>query len=487
LKTNRKIEVEEKSVTFRKVTLADKEDLLRWRNDPFTRENSFNPQIISVQEHEQWFHQALHDNNRIILMALGGKKKLGVVRFDTLEPNKYAVNINVAPEFRGQGWGSKILKQSHQWVKGTLIARIKKTNVPSLKVFKKAGYVIKDEQPQAFIMEYIIPSTTKLVTKIKKYRVAIIGCGHIGFFFDYKRKGKGALSHYKAFHDNKRFEVVGLAEHRQERRDILAKLCDVPIFYDHHELFKHIKPDVVVVATSNKTHEEVLRETLNHRPKLVFAEKPLTLEPESAEDIIKQYEQAGVALQVNYTRRFVPIFQEVRNLLLKGRLGTLQVVNIFYSRGFLHNGSHFLDLMVWYWGLPKEITVESEREGLHEGDPTLTVLFKYPQGLEVRLIGLETSSMAVCEIDIWGSQGRIRLSNNQLCEIYEVQKNKSISGFLFYQLKTRKIFDHTMALPCAVKNIGCFLDGKEELISPARNSLAIYELFKRIRGSPCPI
>ncbi len=320
-------------------------------------------------------------------------------------------------------------------------------------------------------------------TKNKKYSVAIIGCGNIGFFWDHKRKGKGALSHFKAFQENKNFEVVALAEHRAERRAVLTKACKVPVFYDHKELLTQLSPDVAVVSTSNKAHEEVLKALLTVKPKLVFAEKPLTLEPETSMEIIAQYEKAGIGLQINYSRRFVGIFDDIKRMIEQKKLGDIQAVNIFYSRGFFHNGSHFVDLITWYWGMPDEVMVEGERPGLHENDPTMSVLLKYPGQMEVRLIGLETSKTAVFEMDIWASKGRIRM-NNDICEFYQTEKNKDFNGFLSYELKRKKAYDRFTALPKAVENMAGWLNKKEALISPAKDSLAVFELFKRVKGAP---
>lgn len=315
----------------------------------------------------------------------------------------------------------------------------------------------------------------------RKYTVAIIGCGNIGFFFDHKRKGKGALSHFKAFAQHKDFEVVALAEHKPERRALLSKVCRVPVFYDHKELLTQVHPDVVVVATSNQSHEPILRDLLAAKPKLVFAEKPLTLDADSSQELIAAYEKAGIGLMINYTRRFVDIFAGIKRSLEQKKLGDVQAANIFYSRGFFHNGSHFLDLVTWFWGAPQDTLIESERPGLQENDPTLSVLLKYPGGMEVRLIGLATSTTAVCEIDIWGSKGRVRVSNNELFEFYQVVKSKNFRGYSVYALKAQKKYDHTAALPQAVDNIAGWLKGKAPLISPAKDSLLSFQLFKRVK------
>ncbi|MFC1595727.1 GNAT family N-acetyltransferase [Candidatus Margulisiibacteriota bacterium] len=142
-----------RGVGLRKALPEDSADILEWRNDPLTIENSFNAQPVSSEDHQQWFSSALNNADKLLLIGVSGSEKTGVVRFDKLEDGVYEISINVAPGSRGKGLGVIMLKQAGAWVKGRVVARIKKGNVPSIKTFEKAGYNLINDDGQNLELE----------------------------------------------------------------------------------------------------------------------------------------------------------------------------------------------------------------------------------------------------------------------------------------------------------------------------------------------
>ena len=67
---------------LRAATGADSQNVLEWRNDPVTVENSFNSNIISQEEHESWFTESLQNTQRKLLIAEKEKISIGIIRFD---------------------------------------------------------------------------------------------------------------------------------------------------------------------------------------------------------------------------------------------------------------------------------------------------------------------------------------------------------------------------------------------------------------------
>ncbi len=317
-----------------------------------------------------------------------------------------------------------------------------------------------------------------------KYNVAIVGCGHIGFWFDFRRESKvGALSHFKAFSDSPDFEIVGLVESDLKNAELVREKTTVQVFSSLNELWNKHNPDVVVLATPDFTHEQYLRELLEFSPKLVFAEKPLTTNPLVEPEIIDSFAKKGIALEVNFTRRFVPTFYEIADGLHQKKWGEAQRVNLYYSRGFLHNAVHFVDLMLWFWGKPESFKVESSCEGLNAGDETISVCFKYPHNLEVRFIGFPTSNTVVFDLDIWFSENRIRVTNNHLVEYFRLIDYPDFTTYKRFESVSKLEFDHRMALPNAVLNIAGWLKGTDVLKSPAENVKEISQLMLNVRQS----
>ena len=137
----------------RKATKEDVVDLWQWRNDFQTRANSFSRRKISFEKHWMWFFESLKNPCRKIYVVLKREEKIGMVRLDFPNKEVVEVSININPNHRGQGWGTKILKmisnspkskRAHQIFK----AVVKTNNSASEKVFFTAGFTKVHEVKQ---------------------------------------------------------------------------------------------------------------------------------------------------------------------------------------------------------------------------------------------------------------------------------------------------------------------------------------------------
>jgi len=319
---------------------------------------------------------------------------------------------------------------------------------------------------------------------LAKYSVAIIGCGDIGFLFDCNKKTNGALTHFKAFNDSKFFEVKAVAEKKSSIRNLITKNFKIPAYEDYEKMLIENKFDVITIATNDDSHFEILKKIVAHKPGLVFCEKPLAINYEDANEIVSLYEKNKIHLQVNFTRRFMKEFMDIKKNIAGKKLGWVESVTFYYSRGLTHNASHYLDLINWYIGeTEKNIVKISEKEGLG-GDDTVSFNLMYPGGTEVRFIGLSPSKISFSEIDIVGTKGRIRVNYNYEIEKYKVVKNKTYSGYEMYEKYDSRLIKFASALPNAIENIYKALEKKENLRVPASDSLKIFELIKRIKETP---
>ena len=134
-------------VTLKKAGQEDCQTIFQWRNHPKVREHFFDVREITYSEHSKWFEESLQRNDRIILIAYDGPHAVGVIRFDVVktEPKEAEIDIYVAPELLGQGFGKKILAEAENWNKKnlqvkSLIARVKEENQASVKMFKWSGF-----------------------------------------------------------------------------------------------------------------------------------------------------------------------------------------------------------------------------------------------------------------------------------------------------------------------------------------------------------
>ena len=108
--------------------------------------------------------------------------------------------------------------------------------------------------------------------------------------------------------------------------------------------------DVAVVATNDGQHYEPLKQLAEYPLKLVICEKPLCDNLQHAREVVALYKAKGIPLMVDYTRRFLPVYEDLRQRYWRGELGECLYIQATFNRGFLHSGSHAADFIHWFGG-----------------------------------------------------------------------------------------------------------------------------------------
>lgn len=112
----------------RAATMADAENLLKWKNDPTMRKYSIvTNKKIAMKDHLKWLAKHLHE-----IFIIG--EDFGDVRVSDGE-----IAIKIAPEHRGKGYGIQALQAMDRRYRG-LIAKIVDGNVASMRLFIKNKY-----------------------------------------------------------------------------------------------------------------------------------------------------------------------------------------------------------------------------------------------------------------------------------------------------------------------------------------------------------
>ena len=137
-------------INLRPVAAKDCRLIWKWANNPEARAASFNSEIIKYNDHLKWFKSKINDKNCYFYIAENrNKEAVGQVRYD-VEGIKATISINLDRKFRGQGYGSLLLRLSSKKIfnllEVTVIdAYIKKKNVASFKAFQSAGFIYKKD------------------------------------------------------------------------------------------------------------------------------------------------------------------------------------------------------------------------------------------------------------------------------------------------------------------------------------------------------
>lgn len=143
------------NVVLRRLTERDSKDIWLWRNHPEVRKNFFNTEPVPWREHKKWFTSKIKDPETKIYIAMCGKHKIGVIRFE-IENDVVRISINLNPDFLGKGLGSKVIRQgTEKFYKETkskkpIIAEIKKDNIAIQKALDRAGYSFREERGEKY-------------------------------------------------------------------------------------------------------------------------------------------------------------------------------------------------------------------------------------------------------------------------------------------------------------------------------------------------
>ena len=137
-------------IKLRPVSHEDCRMIWQWANDPEVRAASFSADSITYENHVDWFQVKLNDPNCYFFLAENSQhESVGQVRFD-LKGSQATISVSLSRKFRGQGYGSELIRLSSQKIfevsnADVIHAYIKKENVVSLKAFQKAGFKVLDD------------------------------------------------------------------------------------------------------------------------------------------------------------------------------------------------------------------------------------------------------------------------------------------------------------------------------------------------------
>ncbi len=132
-------------ITTRPATAQDARLFFDWRNDKLVAAQSFNSDPIEFSQHETWFRAKLANPDARLYVFRYRGADAGQVRFDK-QGNQAEISYSLDAEFRGKGLASALLKNAiERFGKDEpgvhhLIAKVKKDNVASNRVFEKLAF-----------------------------------------------------------------------------------------------------------------------------------------------------------------------------------------------------------------------------------------------------------------------------------------------------------------------------------------------------------
>ena len=298
------------------------------------------------------------------------------------------------------------------------------------------------------------------------YKAVIIGCGRIGAQYDFDSGKKVISSHAGAYDANPKTELVAVCDLDIEKAKATKKKWDVPqIYTDYSAMLAEEKPDIISVCTWEDSHAKIIKDCVKFNPKAILCEKPIAADKNAAEEIINACKENGMLLQINYMRRFSPLYQEIAEFIRSGKLGKIQKIAAHYGNGLVTNGSHLIDLAHYF--LEEEFdtihSIKCELKSAYPNDPNFAVLAESKSGVIFSLLPQDNSKYLILEMKIFGEKGCIYLKNSGFeVEFFEPTAHSMFTGYF----ELRKVEP-----PFSQKEEGRFLeDSVRELLIAIENN-----------------
>lgn len=189
------------------------------------------------------------------------------------------------------------------------------------------------------------------------YKAAVIGLTGIG-------AGRGepsvfepaGRSHAAAYHQHPRTELAAVCDIRPEA---LAEFNtrwgdvwpDLPGYADFREMLERHRPAIVSVATPDHLHADIVVQAAQGGARAIFCEKPIATTLADADRMIAAAARHGALLSVGHTRRWVPRYHALRDLIRSGEVGAVRHVQatLLGQRAMLfRNGTHLIDMLCFF-------------------------------------------------------------------------------------------------------------------------------------------
>ena len=329
---------------------------------------------------------------------------------------------------------------------------------------------------------------------MNRYRVGIVGTGHIADSIDDDPKRKGIWSHASAYREFNRTKLTAACDIDRKALVMFGRKWGVKnLFTDYRKMLENEKIDILSICTPTKTHYEIVKNAIDYDIKAIFCEKPLAFSYRECKDIADRCRKRRIVFAVNYFRRWDNLYLKIKELIDDKRLGQLKTLAAYSNTALYMNTSHMIDLILMLCGRITAVSGRLDASYIREvhglPDPGGIFHFTTEKGVEGILYGNGDSRLKhQFEIDLQFTQGRIRSSNyGSKNELFVYKPSLQFSGLL--ELKKEKFprYLPNERVVSAIRNIVDVIEGKRSAINcsgeDAAESVKVIETFYKTSGT----
>ncbi|MFA5753837.1 MAG: Gfo/Idh/MocA family oxidoreductase [Patescibacteria group bacterium] len=216
-------------------------------------------------------------------------------------------------------------------------------------------------------------------------------------------------NHLPAIMQSENFELVGVCDINQKKVKEISTQYGVPGHVKLGELIDAQDFQVAIISVPHHAYLNVIK-TLVVAGKHIIREKPLATNIAEARELLQILRNGSVYLGITVQRRFNPVYQTFHQL--KKYIGKIYSVEGAYTMNvaaldegwrasknlagggaLMDMGYHFVDLLIWYFGMPTSVTARMTRGNRpgqkYDVEDTAHLLFDYHSELQYdeKLVG----------------------------------------------------------------------------------------------------
>lgn len=240
------------------------------------------------------------------------------------------------------------------------------------------------------------------------YPCLIVGLGQIGMGYDLEQDGSTyILTHARAISLHPSFKLVGAVDPVEELRGKFEKYYKCPAYKSIDKAMLDLEPQIIIVAVPTNMHLSVIENVLSFKStKVILCEKPLSHDLNDANKIVYACQDKSVKLFVNYIRRSDPGVKKIKNRFDRDEIISPVEGVVWYSKGFLHNGSHFFNLLEYWLGQYEGATLINHNDSIERKDVDVNAKVYFSKG-NINFIPLTEKNISYYSVEIYSSSGRL--------------------------------------------------------------------------------
>jgi predicted dehydrogenase len=314
-------------------------------------------------------------------------------------------------------------------------------------------------------------------------RALIVGAGNAAGGYDLHGAKQEVWTHAKAYQLTPGVELVGVIDSNPRAARAFAATWNVPFSStDLNRALRKTKPDLVSVCSPTNTHLPIIKALCSFGVGAILCEKPIAYDLQAAEEAVELCEKQGVLLAINYQRDWDRQSNQLKDAIQQGEFGRTELVRVLYSKGLVHNGSHFVSLLNrWFGNLQLErihSVLSSDQE-----DVKADFAAKCPTANRVIFQYVPEKIYATNEIDVLFERGRLELRRGGL-DIFWTERHFDPllpNDSALAQKSERRRVTLPRAMLEVVRNFINTIRGTEKLISDPRAALQALRFCVRVR------